>query len=90
MSIKPLEAQAVCARDDLLRDFEVELLRQGYKPSTVAKKKKLFADLNDWLQVHELSAGDLSFQLVDRFLFDRRSAGYSRHKTHETLRPILD
>ena len=90
MSIKPLEAQAVCARDDLLRDFEVELLRQGYKPSTVAKKKKLFADLNDWLQVHELSAGDLSFQLVDRFLFDRRSAGYSRHKTHETLRPILN
>jgi len=37
-----------------------------------------------------LHTGDLSFQLVDRFLFDRRSAGYSRHKTHETLRPILD
>ena len=90
MSIKPIEAQVVCARDALLQDFEVELLQQGFKPSTVVRKKKLFADLNDWLQVHELSVGDLSFQLVDRFLFDRRSAGYSRHKTHETLRPILD
>ena len=90
MSIKPIEAQVVCARDALLQDFEVELLQQGFKPSTVVRKKKLFADLNDWLQVHELSAGDLSFQLVDRFLFDRRSAGYARHKTHETLRPILN
>ena len=90
MSIKPIEAQVVCARDALLQDFEVELLQQGFKPSTVVRKKKLFADLNDWLQVHELSVGDLSFQLVDRFLFDRRSAGYARHKTHETLRPILN
>ena len=90
MSIKPIEAQVVCARDALLQDFEVELLQQGFKPSTVVRKKKLFADLNDWLQVHELSVSDLSFQLVDRFLFDRRSAGYARHKTHETLRPILN
>ncbi len=90
MSIKPIEAQVVCARDALLQDFEVELFQQGFKPSTVVKKKKLFADLNDWLKVHELSVGDLSFQLIDRFLFDRRSAGYARHKTHETLRPILD
>ena len=90
MSIKPIEAQVVCARDALLQDFEVELLQQGFKPSTVVRKKKLFADLNDWLQAHELSVGDLSFQLVDRFLFDRRSAGYARHKTHETLRPILN
>lgn len=90
MSIKPIEAQVVSARDALLQDFEVELFQQGFKPSTVIKKKKLFADLNDWLQVHELSVGDLSFQLVDRFLFDRRSAGYARHKTHETLRPILN
>ena len=90
MSIKPIKAQVVCARDALLQDFAVELLQQGFKPSTVVRKKKLFADLNDWLQVHELSVGDLSFQLVDRFLFDRRSAGYARHKTHETLRPILN
>ena len=90
MSIKPIEAQVVCARDALLQDFEVELLQQGFKPSTVVRKKKLFADLNDWLQAQGLSAGDLSYELADRFLFDRRSAGYARHKTLETLRPILD
>ena len=90
MSIKLIEAQAVCPRDVLLQDFEGDLLRQGYKPSTVLRKKRLFADLNDWLQAQGLSAGDLSYELADRFLFDRRSAGYARHKTLETLRPILD
>jgi site-specific recombinase XerD len=90
MSIKFIEVPAVCTCDVLLQDFEGELLQQGYKPSTVLRKKRLFADLNDWLQVQELSVGDLSFQLADRFLFDRRSAGYARHKTLETLRPILD
>ena len=90
MSIKPIEAQSACPSDALLRDFESELLQQGYKPSTVLRKKRLFADLNDWLQAQGLSVGDLSYQLADRFLSDRRSAGYVRHKTLETLRPILD
>ena len=90
MSIKPIEAQSACPSDALLRDFESGLLQQGYKPSTVLRKKRLFADLNDWLQAQGLSAGDLSYELADRFLFDRRSAGYARHKTLETLRPILD
>ncbi len=90
MLVKPIEAPAVCSRDALLQDFEGELLQQGYPPSTVHRKKRLFADLSDWLQTQELTAGDLSFRLADRFLRDRRSAGFARHKTHRTLRPILD
>ena len=90
MLVKPIEAPAVCSRDALLQDFEGELLQQGYPPSTVRRKKRLFADLSDWLQAQELTAGDLSFRLADRFLRDRRSAGFARHKTHRTLRPILD
>jgi integrase/recombinase XerD len=90
MLVKPIEAPNVCPREALLQDFEGELLQQGYAPSTVRKQKRLFADLNDWLQTQELTAGDLSFRLVDRFLRDRRSAGFARHKTHRTLRPILD
>ena len=90
MLVKPIEAPAVCSRDALLQGFEGELLQQGYPPSTVHRKKRLFADLSDWLQAQELTAGDLSFQLADRFLRDRRSAGFARHKTHMTLRPILD
>ena len=90
MLVKPIEAPAVCSRDALLQDFEGELLQQGYPPSTVHRKKRLYADLSDWLQAQELTAGDLSFRLADRFLRDRRSAGLRRHKTHRTLRPILD
>jgi len=90
MLVKPIEAPTVCPRDALLQGFEGELLQQGYAPSTVRKQKRLFADLSDWLQTQELTAGDLSFRLVDRFLRDSRSAGFARHKTHRTLRPILD
>ena len=90
MLVKPIEAPTVCPRDVLLQDFEGELLQQGYAPSTVHKQKRLFADLSDWLQAQELTAADLSFRLADRFLCDRRSAGFARHKTHRTLRPILD
>ena len=90
MLVKPIETPAVCSRDALLQGFEGELLQQGYPPSTVHRKKRLFADLSDWLQAQELTAGDLSFRLADRFLCDRRSAGFARHKTHMTLRPILD
>ena len=90
MLVKPIKAPAVCSRDALLQDFEGELLQQGYPPSAVHRKKRLFADLIDWLQARELTAGDLSFRLADRFLRDRRSAGLRRHKTHMTLRPILD
>lgn len=90
MLVKPIEAPTVCPRDALLQDFEGELLQQGYAPSTVHKQKRLYVDLSDWLQAQELTAGDLSFRLVDRFLRDRRSAGFARHKTHRTLRPILD
>jgi len=89
MLVKPIETSAVCSRDALLQGFEDELLQQGYPPSTVHRKKRLFADLSDWLQAQELTVGDLSFGLVDRFLRDRRSAGFARHKTHMTLRPIL-
>lgn len=90
MSTRPIETSTEFPCDALLQDFEGDLLQQGYKPSSVLSKKRLFTALGDWLQAQELTAGDLSFQLADRFLFDRRSAGYPRHKTHKTLRPILD
>jgi len=90
MLVKPVEAPTLYPRDALLQDFEGELLQQGYAPSTVHKQKRLFSDLSDWLQTQELTFGDLSFRLVDRFLRDRRAAGFARHKTHRTLRPILD
>lgn len=90
MLVKPIEAPTVYPRNALLRDFEGALLQQGYAPSTVHKQKRLFTNLSDWLQAQELTVGDLSFRLIDRFLCDRRSAGFARYKTHRALRPILD
>ena len=51
--------------------------------------RRLLGDLSDWLQVRQLTAGELSMAQVDCFLSDRRSAGAARHKTRKALGPIL-
>jgi integrase/recombinase XerD len=90
MSVDPKEVPVASPLKILSEGFAFELRRQGYAPGTVYQQKKLFADLSDWLQDQELTAGDLTLRQVERFLCDRRSAGIARHKTHRALRPILD
>ncbi len=90
MSINTIETRAVCPRNALVDGFVSQLQQTGYAPSTIQKHKRLFASLIDWLQAQELTVGDLSFQQLDRFLRDRRSAGISKLKTRKALHPILD
>ena len=90
MSISTIETRAVCPRSTLVDGFVSQLQQTGYAPSTIQKHKRLFASLIDWLQAQELTVGDLSFQQLDRFLCDRRSAGISKLKTRKALHPILD
>jgi integrase/recombinase XerD len=73
----------------LSKGFVEDLRRQGYAPGTIAKHRKLLSELSDWLQVRQLTMGDLSMAQVDRFLFDRRSAGALKLKTRKALDPIL-
>ncbi len=73
----------------LSKGFAEDLRRQGYAPRTILEHRRLFGDLNDWLQTRRLPAGDLSLRQVDRFLSDRRSASFTRHKTRKALGPIL-
>jgi hypothetical protein len=74
----------------LSNGFEEDLRRQGYRPGTIWKQRKLFNDLIGWLQVQRLAMGDLSMAQVDRFMADRRAAGVRKLKTRKALRPILD
>jgi len=70
--------------------FEEDLRRQGYRPGTIWKQRKLLNDLIGWLQVQQLAMGDLSMAQVDRFMVDRRAAGVRKLKTRKALGPILD
>ncbi len=73
----------------LSKGFAEALQRQGYAPRTIIAQRRLLRDLSDWLQTQQLTAGDLSCRQVDRFLSDRRSVGFTRHKTRKALEPIL-
>ena len=73
----------------LSKGFAEDLRRQGYAPRTISEHRRLLSDLSDWLQMRQLTAGDLSMAQVDRFMSDRRSAGAVRHKTRKALGPIL-
>ena len=73
----------------LSQGFAEDLRRQGYAPGTIAKHRKLLSELSGWLQVRQLTMGDLSMAQVDRFLSDRRSAGALKLKTRKALDPIL-
>jgi len=73
----------------LSNGFEEDLRRQGYAPSTIWKHRKLLNELSGWLQVRQLTMGELSMVQVDRFLADRCAAGVRKLKTRKALDPIL-
>ena len=73
----------------LSKGLEEDLRRQGYRPGTIWKQRKLLNDLIGWLQVQQLGMGDLSMAQVDRFMADRRAAGVRKLKTRKALGPIL-
>ncbi len=73
----------------LSQGFAEDLRRQGYAPGTISKHRKLLSDLSGWLQVRQLTVGDLSMAQFDRFLSDRRSSGALKFKTRKALGPIL-
>jgi site-specific recombinase XerD len=73
----------------LSKGFAEDLRRQGYAPRTISEHRRLLRDLSDWLQVRQLTAGDLSLRQVDLFLSDRRSASAANQKMRKALGPIL-
>ena len=66
----------------LSKGLEEDLLRQGYRPGTIWKQRKLLNDLIGWLQVQKLAMGDLSMAQVDRFM-----AGHGHLCARRVARP---
>lgn len=69
--------------------FLEELLRQGYRPETVAKQLQLMAHVSRWLAARELEGSDLSAARVEQFLAERR--GDHRHYfSAKGISPLLN
>ncbi|HEY6423989.1 MAG TPA: tyrosine-type recombinase/integrase [Pseudonocardiaceae bacterium] len=66
-----------------------QMLREGYSPRTVRDYLYVLARLSRWLDDEGLAAGQLTLEVVQRFLQARRSAGYRRWRTVRSMQPML-
>ncbi|MBV9652076.1 MAG: tyrosine-type recombinase/integrase [Pseudonocardiales bacterium] len=66
-----------------------QMLGAGYSPRTVRDYLYVLARLSRWLDDEGLAAGQLTAEVVQRFLLARRNAGYRRWCTVRSMEPML-
>ena len=69
--------------------FAEELLRQGYSRSSAGQHVCFIAHLDRWMQAEGAGLGDLDGLVVERYLAERRAAGYREYRSAKALRPLL-
>jgi integrase/recombinase XerD len=70
--------------------FTEELLRQGYSRSSAAQQVCFIAHLDRWMSAEGVGLDGLSALLIERYLAERRSAGYVEYRSVRALRPLLE
>jgi site-specific recombinase XerD len=69
--------------------FAEELLRQGYTRNSAAQYVCFVANFDRWLLAEGLGVADLSASTIERYLAERRAAGYVLHLSGKAFRPLL-
>ncbi|MGH2866401.1 MAG: site-specific integrase, partial [Solirubrobacteraceae bacterium] len=69
--------------------FTVELARLGYRRTPAAFQLQLMAHTSRWLAREGLGADALTSEAVERFLADRRAAGYTNYVSGRAMAPLL-
>ena len=69
--------------------FAAELARLGYRRTPATFQLQLMAHASRWLQCEGLVADELTSEVVERFLAERRAAGYTNYVTARALAPLL-
>jgi integrase/recombinase XerD len=70
--------------------FADELCRQGYSRSSAEQHICSLAHLDRWMTAGGVGLGELSPPVMERYLAERRSAGYVEFRSLKALRPLLD
>jgi site-specific recombinase XerC len=70
--------------------FAEGLLRQGYSRSSAEQHVCFIAHLDRWMQAEGVGLDGLSGSAIERFLAQRRSAGYVEYRSVRALRPLLE
>lgn len=77
----PLEPYAV--------EFSEELLRQGYSRVGAEQHLCFIAHLDRWMSRHAVGVRALDAAVLDRYLAERRAAGYVQYNSIKALAPLL-
>jgi integrase/recombinase XerD len=70
--------------------FVAELLRQGYSRSSAEQHLCFVAHLDRWMRAEGLDLGDLGGSVIERYLAERRAAGYVEYLSKLAMRPLLE
>lgn len=70
--------------------FAEELRRQGYSRSGVEQHVCFIAHLDRWLSAADIGLGELSGPVIERYLDERRAAGYVNYRSAKAMWPLLD
>jgi integrase/recombinase XerD len=79
--VGPLEAHVV--------GFAEGLLRQGYTRSSAEQHICFIAHLDRWMQAEGVGVEGLSGSVIERYLVQRRAAGYVEYRSVKALQPLL-
>jgi integrase/recombinase XerD len=69
--------------------FAEELLRQGYTRSAAEQHLCFIAHLDRWMQAESVGLEGLSGSAIERYLAQRRAAGYVEYRSVKALQPLL-
>jgi integrase/recombinase XerD len=69
--------------------FAAELARLGYRRTPATFQLQLVAHASRWLQREGIGASELTSEVVERFLAERRAAGYTNYVTVRAMAPLL-
>ncbi len=69
--------------------FAAELRQQGYTRNSAEQHVCFVAHLDRWLLAEGLGVQDLSGSMIERYLFERRAAGYVEYGSAKAMRPLL-
>jgi len=69
--------------------FAEELLRQGYSRSSAGQHICFIAHLDRWMQAAGVGLGELTGSVIERYLAERRTAGYAEYRSVKALQPLL-
>ena len=70
--------------------FRGELARRGYTPSSTSVRMLLMAHLSCWLEHENLTAAELTSEVVDQFVRARQAEGRTWLTSARALAPLLD